>query len=92
KINKKESLSEHDNEVIFSIYSAFTEFAPRDLKIENSTGQIVQSGKKFGVTQYTCPLHCEISYSILVANTRKQCRFMIDILESGKYTVSLSND
>ncbi len=92
KINKKESVGEHDNEVIFSIYSAFTEFAPSDLKIENSTGQIVRSGKKIVVNQYTCPLHCEISYSILVANSRKQCRFIIEIIEAGKYTIALSND
>ena len=92
KVSKKESSGPHDNEIIFSIYSAFTEFRPNDLRIENSTGQVFQTGKKIGVIQFNCPLHCEISYSILVANTRKQCRFIIDILESGKYAVSLSND
>lgn len=92
KVEKKDSASEYDNAINFSIKSAFTDFAPRDLKIENSSGQIVQAGKKFGISQYFCPLHCEISYTILVGEIRKQCRFVIDILEEGKYMIILSND
>jgi hypothetical protein len=92
KVEKNESANEHDKEITFSIKSAFTDFAPTDLKIDKSTGQIGQTGKKFSITQYFCPLHCEISYTILVAETRKQCRFIIDILEEGKYSVTLSND
>jgi len=92
KVEKNESANEHDKEITFSIKSAFTDFAPTDLKIDKSSGQIVQSGKKFGVIQYFCPLHCEISYTILVGESRKQCRFIIEILEEGKYTITLSND
>ena len=92
EVEKKESSNEHDTEITFSIKSAFTDFAPADLKIEKSSGKIVQTGKKFGIIQYICPLHCEISYTILVAETRKQCRFIIEILEEGKYSVTLSND
>jgi hypothetical protein len=79
-------------EVTFSIKSAFMDFAPTDLKIDKSSGQIVQTGKKFSITQYFCPLHCEISYTILVGESRKQCRFVIEILDEGKYSVTLSND
>lgn len=92
KVEKKESLNKHDNEITFSIKSAFSDFVPRDLKVETSSGQTVQSGKKFGIRQYFCPLYCDISYSIVVGDIRKQCRFIIDIYEEGKYTITLSND
>jgi len=92
KVVKNESANELDKEITFSIKSAFTDFAPKDLKIEKSSGQIIQSGKKFGIIQYFCPLQCEISYTILVGQSRKQCRFIIEILDEGKYTVTLSND
>lgn len=91
-IEKNVSDNKNDKNITFSIKSAFTDFAPTDLKIDISSGQIIRNGKKFSITQYFCPLHCEISYSILVAETRKQCRFIIDILEEGKYSVTLSND
>ena len=92
KVDKIESVSEKDKEINFSIKSAFTDFAPTDLKINKSSGQIFQTGKKFGITQFFCPFRCEISYSILVAETRKQCRFIIEILKEGKYIITLSND
>ncbi|MBK6346636.1 MAG: hypothetical protein IPN08_15455 [Bacteroidales bacterium] len=91
-VEKNESANELDKAIAFSIKSAFTDFAPTDLKINKSSGQIVRNGKKFSITQYICPLHCEISYSILVAESRKQCRFIIEILEEGKYSVTLNND
>ena len=92
KVEKNEPVYEQDKETTFSIKSAFTNFVPTDLNIEKSSGQIVQSGKKIEITQYFCPLHCEISYTILVGETRKQCRFIIEILEEGKYMITLSND
>lgn len=92
EVEKNESTNVRDNEITFSIKSAFTDFAPTDLKIDKSSGQIVQTGKKFSITQYFCPLHCEVSYTILVAETKKQCRFTIEILEEGKYSVTLNND
>lgn len=92
KVEKNEVINEHNKEVAIAIKSAFMDFAPTDLKIEKSSGQIIQTGKKISITQYFCPLHCEISYTILVAETRKQCRFIIDILEEGKYSVILNND
>ncbi len=90
--NKPVNEFENDNQITFSTKSAFTDFLPTDLKIEKSSGQITQLGKKIVITQYFCPIHCEISYSILVANRRKQCRFIIDILEKGKFTIILNND
>ena len=92
KLEKIETVNDYDNAITFSIKSAFTDFVPRDLKIDNSTGQILQAGKKFVISQYFCPFHCEISYTILVGEIRKQCHFIIDILEEGKYTITLSND
>lgn len=92
KVEKNESVYNSGNGITFSIKSAFTEFLPRDLRIDNSSGQYFQSGKKFGVNQFFLPLHCEISYTILVGTIRKQCRFIIDIIEDGRYTVTLSND
>ncbi len=91
-VKKNESISELDKMITFSIKSAFSDFAPTDLKIDISSGQIIQSGKKFSIFQYFCPLHCEISYTILVSDTRKQCRFIIDIYKEGSYTITLSND
>lgn len=91
-VKKNESANGHDKEITFSIKSAFMDFAPTDLKIDKSSGQIVQTGKKFSITQYFCPLRCEISYTILVGESRKQCRFIIEILDEGKYSVTLSND
>jgi hypothetical protein len=92
RVEKNDSTDEHYNEITFTIKSAFMDFAPADLKIDKSSGKIVQTGKKFSITQYFYPLHCEISYTILVGGTRKQCRFIIDILKEGKYTITLSND
>jgi hypothetical protein len=92
KVEKKESTNKLDKEIAFSIKSGFTDFAPTDLKIDKSSGQIEQAGKKFSITQYFCPLYCEISYTILVGDLRKECRFVIEFLEEGKYSVTLSND
>ena len=90
--NKPVNELENNNQITFSTKSAFTDFLPTDLKIEKSSGQITQVGKKFVITQYFCPIHCEISYSILINNFRKECRFIIDILEKGKFTIVLNND
>ena len=92
KVEKIKPVNEKDKEIVISIKSAFMDFVPVDLKIEKSSGQIVQTGKKFSITQYYCPLHCEISYTIAVGNDRKQCRFIVDILKEGKYSISLHND
>lgn len=92
KVVKSELANELDKSITFSIKSAFMDFAPNDLKIDISSGQIVQTGKKISITQHFYPLYCEISYTILVAETRKQCRFIIEVLEEGKYSVTLHND
>ncbi len=92
RFEKNETGGENINEITISVHSAFIDYIPQDLKIENSSGQVLRSGKKIGITQYFCPLHCEISYTILISDTRKQCRFIFEILEAGKYTILLSND
>jgi hypothetical protein len=91
-VEKKKSVSENGNEITISIKSTFTDYIPRDLIVENSSGQILQTGNKLTINQYFCPLHCEISYTILVGLIRKQCRFAVDILDEGKYLIALSND
>ncbi|MDD4994320.1 MAG: hypothetical protein PHR83_19025 [Paludibacter sp.] len=94
KVQKIKPVNEFDtdNKITISIKSAFTDFLPFDLKIEKSSGEIAQVGKKFVLTNYFCPVHCEISYTVLVASTRKQCRFSIDIVEKGNFTINLNND
>ncbi|WP_172826958.1 hypothetical protein [Flammeovirga sp. SJP92] len=92
KVEKSTSTDERNKKVTFSIKSAFTDFAPSDLKIEKSSGQINQLGKKFTIDQYFSPLFCEVSYTIVVADTRKQCRFIIEILDDSSYSITLSND
>ncbi|MHC1775483.1 MAG: hypothetical protein AB9834_08730 [Lentimicrobium sp.] len=92
KVEKNEAAGENNNEITISVRSAFTDYIPQDLKIENSSGKVLRSGKKIGISQYYCPLHCEISYTILISDTRKQCRFIIEVLEEGNYTIILSND
>jgi len=92
KLEKKEVAVESDREITVSVKSAFIDISPSDLKIEISSGKIVQTGRKIGVYQYSCPLHCEISYSILLGESRKQCRFIVDILKEGKYAIVLAND
>lgn len=89
---KIEKLESTDNKLRFSIKSAFTDFAPKDLKVEISSGQVSHVGKKFEVHQYFCPLYCEINYTILIAETKKQCRFIMEVLEEGNYKVTLFND
>lgn len=89
---KNESGGENGNEITISVSSAFTDYVPQDLKIENSSGKVLRNGKKTGITQYFCPLHCEISYTILISDTRKQCRFIFEVMEAGNYTIILSND
>lgn len=91
-MEKKKKVNDYDNLLTFSIKSAFTDYVPTDLKINISSGHILQTGKKFSITQYTYPLQCEISYSIIVAHNRKHCRFIIEILEEGHYVVTLNND
>lgn len=92
KVEKNESANANDKEISFTIKSAFTDFAPDDLKIEKSSGQVIHTGKKFSIIQYLIPLNCEVSYTVYAGETRKQCRFKIEILEEGKYTVILNND
>jgi hypothetical protein len=94
KVEKNKPVNEYDtnNSTFFSIKSSFMDFLPKDLKINKSSGEIIQVGKKFGIKQYFCPLHCEISYSILIGSHIRQCQFIIDILEKGTYTVNLNND
>lgn len=92
KVEKNEAAGENESEITISVRSAFTDYIPQDLKIENSSGQLLPRGKKFGINQYFCPFHCEISYTILVNESRKQCRFIIEVLEEGSYTIILSND
>lgn len=92
KINENVKPVENEDEISFSIKSAFTDFMPSDLKLEKSSGQIFQTGKRFGINHYSYPLHCEVSYSILVGQIRKQCQFIVDILKKGRYEVTLNND
>lgn len=91
EIEKGDSTIGNHDEILFSIKSAFTDFAPPDLRMESSTGQFFQSGKKFGIRNHFYPLHCEVSYSILVGDIRKHCRFVIEILEEGQYSITLNN-
>jgi len=93
KVKKEKPINEfeNNNQMTFSIKSSFIDFIPTDLKIEKSSGQISQIGKKIVITQYFCPVHCEITYSILSLGGRRQCRFTIDILEKGKFTIELND-
>jgi hypothetical protein len=91
KIEKLRTGSQN-GEVYFSISSAFQEYIPGDLKIEKSSGQHMQKGKGILFTQYYKPFHCEISYTILVGENRKQCRFIFEIADEGNYKISLYND
>lgn len=91
-VDEKEPANERDRGITISIKSAFTDFAPPDLRIENSSGNVSRSGKKLLINQYFCPLHLEMSYTILVGENRKQCRFIIDIYKEGKYSITLHND
>jgi hypothetical protein len=81
-----------DDQVVFSIKLAFSDFIPEDLMIDKSSGQIIQSAKKFEISQYNLPLHCEIRYSIMVGNIRKLCRFNFEVVEKGSYSITLNND
>ncbi|MDD4372819.1 MAG: hypothetical protein PHG67_02755 [Bacteroidales bacterium] len=89
---KNESSGEHDNEINLVIRSAFTDFTPVDLRIENSSGQVIQSGKRFKIIQYLFPFRCEISYTLLVGQNRKQCQFIFEVLQEGRYSITLHND
>ncbi|MCO4292041.1 hypothetical protein NF867_04095 [Solitalea sp. MAHUQ-68] len=91
-IDENLKVDENENEILFSIKSAFTDYLPSDLKVENSSGQFFQNGKKFGIRNHFYPLQCEISYTILAGDARKQCRFIIEILKKGKYNVKINND
>lgn len=92
RIVKSEITGGQNNELTLLIKSAFTDFVPFDLKLDISSGQIIQSGKKFIINKYFCPFHCEVSYSILVGNHRKKCRFNFDIPQYGRYTIIMYND
>lgn len=94
KIVKNKPVNEFDNanDITFSIKFAFGDMIPSDLRIDKSSGEIVQFGKKIRITQYLSPLHCELDYSILVGLNIKRCLFSIDIIDKGKFTVTLIND
>lgn len=82
-----------NNTVTISIRSAMTNYIPNDLEVNCSTGQVMQQGKSILVSQFSYPLNCDISYSILTgANQRKLCHFIIEITEKGDYQITLSND
>ena len=78
--------------ISFAIVSAFVEYVPQDLRIVNSSGQIMQNFKKFEISNHTYPLHCEISYSVRMSGGLKLCRFLIDFTAKGSYEVTLYND
>ncbi len=88
----KSEVTGGQNELTLLIKSAYTDFVPFDLELDISSGQIIQSGKKFIINKYFCPFHCEVSYSTLVGNHRKKCRLTFDILQYGKYTITMYND
>lgn len=81
-----------DSKIVFSIQRAFSDFLPQDLKIEKSSGQVTQLGRKFMISQFSFPLHCEISYTLTVGQTNLKCRFIVDILQKGEYTVTLDHN
>ena len=82
-----------DNVIIVKIMSAMTSFIPADVKINNSSGRVIREGKRLVISQYFCPMNCEVSYSIVMgSNQRKLCRFTFEILEMGRYEITLSND
>lgn len=83
----------NDKSITISIKSAMMDFMPSDLEIRTSSGQFMQIGKKRVINNYICPMVCEVSYSILMgSNQRKLCRFTIEIINQGKYRITLSND
>lgn len=92
KVEKNKAVSENDNAITILVHSVFTDYIPQDLKIEHSSGQLFQRVKKHLINQYFYLLYCEIRYTILVIDSRKQCRFIFEILEEGNYTITLSND
>jgi len=82
-----------NNTVTINIRSAMKNYFPRDLEVNCSTGQVMRLGKSLLISQFSYPLNCEISYSILTGvNQRKLCRFIIEIVEKGEYQITLSND
>lgn len=81
-----------DSRVVFAIQVANTDFAPSDLKIEHSSGQLTQLGRRFSVSRCALPLRCELSYTMKAGLSRMQCRFIIDILQPGAYTVTLDHN
>jgi hypothetical protein len=92
KVEEKLITYENGNQVLFSIKSAFTDFSPSDLVIKNSSGQIFQHGKKFGIHNHFYPLRIEVSYTILIMQARKQCHFIIDLFKAGRFEITLNND
>ena len=92
KVEEKIIEDVRDSKIVFSIQRAYSDFLPQDLKIEKSSGQISYLGRKLMISQFSLPLHCEISYSIKVGQTPLQCRFILDILQKGEYTVTLDHN
>ncbi len=91
KLEKSKAGSDGEKTVTITISSAFQSYIPRDLKIEKSSGQVMQQGKSIAIAQFSVPFHCDISYTILVAHESKQCRFSFDIYQDGTYVVVLNN-
>lgn len=87
-----ENIDGPSNQITFYIISAMTKYVPTDIKIDISSGQVVQTGKKFEINNIFIPFNCDISYSIIMGGERKECHFMFDILKKGKYEIILHND
>jgi uncharacterized protein YwbE len=92
KIEQKTGESSYGNAITLCIKSAFSDFNPHDLKIEKSSGVIGRSGKKYLITQYFFPFHCEVSYTVMIGEIQKQIRFIFDVYKEGEYLITLSND
>jgi hypothetical protein len=89
---KVEKIDGDDNVITFTIVSGISKIVPRDLKFNVSSGRIDQAGKELVISQYFVPFNCDMTYTIAKGGGRKQCHFMIDIIEKGKYKVTLSHD
>ena len=90
-IARKKSNTWSEDKVKIALKNSFTNFMPRDLRIEASSGQVLQTGKTIEITKFETPIQIEISYTIMVTRLPKQCRFIVDILKTGEYSITLTN-
>lgn len=87
-----EKIAADENLIEISFEKVAKKYIPKDLEITISSGYKIEQNLRIIVKGFACPVNCSVRFTIPTSGGVRQCNFGFDILEPGKYAVSLSNN